>query len=322
MFLVEPYGPGLQDQWDDFVRASRNGTFLLERGYMDYHADRFDDASLVFRDGERQLVALLPANRVGDHVVSHGGLTYGGLVLGLKARTHGVLGLFEAALAHFAAVGVTSLTYKCIPHIYHRLPSDDDLYALFRMGAPLTRRDVSSAVQPGTRPTPQTRRQRSVKRARDLGISVCESTDFASFWPVLQEVLSNRHGVSPVHSLQEITLLASRFPAAIRLFVALEAGEVSAGVIIYETPCVAHAQYIASSQRGRETGALDLLFEELISSVFHDKKYFDFGISTEEGGTELNVGLIDYKEGFGATAVVHDFYHFEVGPLAWGSHGS
>ena len=50
--------------WDSFVAASRNGTFLFMRDYMDYHADRFTDYSLMFYKGGR-LLALLPGNIAG-----------------------------------------------------------------------------------------------------------------------------------------------------------------------------------------------------------------------------------------------------------------
>ncbi|HUR80134.1 MAG TPA: GNAT family N-acetyltransferase, partial [Thermoanaerobaculia bacterium] len=66
--------------WNEFVRASRNGTFLFDRGYMDYHADRFEDRSLLFFDSADRLVAVLPAHRRGTELISHGGLTYGGFV--------------------------------------------------------------------------------------------------------------------------------------------------------------------------------------------------------------------------------------------------
>lgn len=313
MYAAEPYGPQLLDEWDAFVRASRNGTFLFERGYMDYHADRFEDASLIFRDPQGEVVALLPASRAQDCVSSHGGLTYGGLVLADAAGTRDVLDLLETCVDYYSQLGVTALTYRCVPRIYHRLASEEDQYALFRLGATLTRRDVSSTVQPAVRPAPRARRTRGERKARSLGVLVQESTDFASFWPVLHEALAG-HGVQPVHTLEEMTLLAGRFPRAIRLFTALADGETVAGVVIYETPLVAHAQYIGSSQRGRETAALDLLFEELISGVYRDKRYFDFGISTERDGAELNAGLVDFKEGFGATATVHDFYRVDVGP--------
>jgi hypothetical protein len=314
VFSVEPFNMGLSDEWNDFVRRSRNGTFLFERGYMDYHADRFQDDSLLFRDRDGAVAGLLPASRSGSRVSSHGGLTYGGLVLGLKARTSGVIDLLDAAVAYYRASGVTSIEYKCVPRIYHRLVSEDVLYALFRLGATLVRRDVSSTVQPAERPSSQARRLRGARKARAAGISVRESAEFDAFWPVLESNLSGRHGVRPVHTADEITLLARRFPKAIRLFMALDGTEVVAGTIIYETPLVAHAQYIGSNRRGRDVAALDLLFEELIDTVYPNKQYFDFGISTEADGRDLDAGLIQYKEGFGATATVHDFYHLDRVP--------
>jgi hypothetical protein len=312
LYTAEPYRAELQEEWDAFVRLSRNGTFLFERGYMGYHADRFEDASLVFRNRVGQMVALLPASRTGSDVSSHGGLTYGGLVLGLEARTRGVLSLLEEGMESYRHAGITSVLYKCVPRIYHRLVSEDDLYALFRLGATLMRRDVSSTVQPSSRPSPQARRSRGARKALQAGVKVERSTDFASFWPVLEQRLSGRHGVRPVHDLAEMTLLAQRFPEHIKLFLALDAGVPVAGTVIYETPFVAHTQYIGSTDQGREEGALDLLFEELIGVVYRDKPYFDFGISTAADGRELNDGLIDYKEGHGATATVHDFYRIDL----------
>jgi hypothetical protein len=312
VYLVEPYRSEVREEWDTFVSQSRNGTFLFARGYMDYHAARFEDASLVFRNKAGQVVALLPASRACSRVSSLGGLTYGGLILGREARTRGVLCLLEEGLEYYRRAGVASVLYKCVPRIYHRLVSEEDLYALFRLGASLVRRDVSSTVQPASRLPPQRRRSRGVRKAREVGVRVERSVNFASFWPVLEEGLLERHGVRPVHTLDEMTLLAVRFPEQIKLFLAIVGATAVAGTVIYETPCVAHAQYIGSTERGRETGALDLLFAELIGVVYRDKPYFDFGISTAAEGTELNDGLIDYKEGHGATATVHDFYRVEL----------
>jgi len=77
---------------------------------------------------------------------------------------------------------------------------------------------------------------------------------------------------------------------------------------IYETPTVAHAQYIASTERGRKLGALDLLVNWLINQHYHKKLFFDFGCSNEQEGRALNHGLLEWKEGFGARACALDFY--------------
>ena len=99
--------------------------------------------------------------------------------------------------------------------------------------------------------------------------------------------LAMRYGVAPVHSMAEITLLAERFPKNIRQFSVYCAGEIVAGTTIYETPQVAHAQYIASTEKGREIGALDHLFNWLLDKCYQDKDFFDFGICNENEGPAL-----------------------------------
>jgi hypothetical protein len=71
------YSPEHASDWDAFVDNSRNGTFLFRRGYMDYHADRFADHSLMAVSSGK-LMAVLPANEAEGTLWSHQGLTYGG----------------------------------------------------------------------------------------------------------------------------------------------------------------------------------------------------------------------------------------------------
>ena len=65
MIEIKRYTPQEKQDWNDFVAKSRQGTFLFDRNYMDYHQDRFHDQSLmIFYNGK--LCALLPANEVVD----------------------------------------------------------------------------------------------------------------------------------------------------------------------------------------------------------------------------------------------------------------
>jgi Acetyltransferase (GNAT) domain len=310
--IVERYTEVCAATWDAYVRASRNGTFLFERGYMDYHRDRFPDHSLVVRDAEGELVAILPAHAAGDMVGSHRGLSYGGLVVGHRTRTPGFLEAFEAVLLHLQAAGFRALEYKTVPHIYHRQPAEDDRYALFLLGAELVRRDLLSVVDLGDRLPYQGRRARGVKKARTAGVTVQPETGFASYWDLLAEALAERHAAAPVHSLPEIQALRDRFPTNIRLHTARRQGRLVAGVVTYESDRVSHAQYIAASREGRDVAALDLVFDHLLSDPSWDHTYFDFGGSHEEAGRVINAGLIDQKEGFGARSAAHDQYRIDL----------
>jgi acetyltransferase-like isoleucine patch superfamily enzyme len=115
-----------------------------------------------------------------------------------------------------------------------------------------------------------------------------------------------------VHTLEEITLLASRFPEQIKQFSAYYEDEIVAGTTIFETPTVAHGQYGAVTEKGRQIGAEAYLFSTLIEQ-YKDKRFFDFGISNEKEGRVLNHGLLEWKEGFGARCYAHDFYEIATG---------
>ena len=306
--IVSTYVDSERTEWDAFVEASRNGTFLLHRGYMEYHRDRFSDHSLVFRDDSGRIVGLMPAHVRDECLHSHAGLTYGGFVFGPRGGVAVALTMMNATLDYLRERGIAELHYKTIPWIYHRQPAEDDRYALFRAGATLSRRDVLSVVASEERIAFQDRRRRGVRKALAAGVSVLESRDFAAFWPVLQQNLQSRFGTGPVHSLSEIDSLAATFPASIRLFLAQQLGQVIAGVVVYETPRVAHVQYISANDAGKSLHALDVVFDHLLNVVYEKKPYFDFGISNENAGLFLNEGLVEQKEGFGARCVVHDHY--------------
>lgn len=295
--------------WDAFVASSKNGTFLLQRDYLDYHADRFTDHSLLFyRKGK--LIALLPANQTAQEVQSHGGLTYGGVISDGRMRTGIMLEVFEAMLAYYQGQGVRHIKYKAIPHIYHQLPSEEDLYALFRYQAVLYRRDVNSVVDINNRLPYSVLRKRKLKQAPLLVLE--KSMAYDSFMQLKRELLQEKYQVMPAHSTAEILRLASCFPDNISLYTASEVGVLVAGIVIYETPTVAHAQYIGATARGLDIGALDVLTDWLLTEVYVHKKYFSFGVSTEQQGQYLNEGLARNKESYGGRTVVHDFYELAL----------
>ncbi|HEY1377689.1 MAG TPA: GNAT family N-acetyltransferase [Gemmataceae bacterium] len=311
MLRVERYEPKWRRAWDDLVGRSKNGVFLFYRSYMEYHADRFADHSLLFFDGDK-LAALLPANRKETTLVSHGGLTFGGFVTDERMKTPAMLHLFDALHHHCRSEGLARVVYKPVPHVYHRIPAEEDLYALFVRGGRLVRRDVSSAIVVRDRPGLTKGRKWAVKKARASGLEVRPSTDFERFMAIEEANLRAKYGVRPTHTAAELRLLAERHPDHIKLFGAYRGDALLGGVVVYENRHVAHAQYIATTDEGKDLAALDCVIDGLLSGVYADKVYFDFGISTEDGGTRLNVGLIENKESYGARAVAYDWYELDV----------
>ena len=311
--IVERYRDEDASIWNAFVHSSRNGTFQFDRGYMDYHRDRFVDHSLLMRSSEGELIALLPAHIGGQTISSHNGLSFGGVICSPGMTAPLFLRAFEALLLNLQQHGFHTLDYKTVPHIYHRLPAEDDRYALYLSEAKLVRRDILSVVFRADRLPYQSRRTRGIKKAQTAGVRVQQEHDFSAFWSLLSETLATRHGAEPIHTLDEIHLLRERFPTNIRLHTSRsKGGDLLGGVVVYLSNRVAHAQYIASSPSGREVGALDLLFDTLLNELPAEVSYFDFGSSHEEAGRIVNEGLIEQKEGFGARSVTFDRYLIDL----------
>ena len=307
------YPPAHRLAWNDFVRQSRNGTFLLEREYMEYHADRFADHSLLFYKNSR-LIALLPAHIEGRAFCSHHGLTYGGMVLGEETTAQLTLDLFSLLMDYLRKMEtINQFIYRPVPAMYHRYPAEEDLYALFRMNGRLIGRKISSVIEPSKAIPFSTLRRRKLKMAQCTELSVIKEDDFTAYWEVLEETLRDKYETHPVHSLNEMIRLQQQFPNNIHLFTVKDnKGQLQAGCVIYETSQVAHVQYIASTPDGRTQGAVDFLFDYLIHIYYKEKSYFDLGTSVEEGGKILNEGLIFQKEGFGGRALVYDTYEIPI----------
>jgi hypothetical protein len=210
--------------------------------------------------------------------------------------------------------GFERLGYAPVPWIYHRRPSADDLYALFRLGAERESCDLACAIDLAEPQSLSSRRKRGLAKARRAGLEVARGTDLIDeLWPVVEENLAKRHGARPVHSAAEMRHLAELFPDEIVVAVARREGEPLAGVVLFLSPRVVHAQYIASTEAGNDAAALDLVFDDCIARARgRGARFFDFGTSNREQGRVLNDGLYEFKRQFGGGGVAYERYELDL----------
>ena len=312
MLEVKQYHKTSQNEWNQFVKNSKNGTFLFYRDFMEYHSDRFEDFSLLVYK-KNKLIALLPANRVGNKVFSHQGLTYGGFILSKKVKFETVLEIVSQTLKYLEKQKILKLHLKLVPKIYNTYPSDEIDYLLFLLQAKLTRRDLSATIENKEALKIQSNRLEGVKKARSKGLTIEKTSEFDEFWKeILIPNLENTHQVKPVHSSEEIKLLAQKFPNHIQQYNVYDNLKIVGGATVFVTERVVHIQYISAESNKQQLGTLDFLFQHLIEEEFKDKVYFDFGTSNENQGLQINKGLLYWKECFGARSVIHDFYEVET----------
>ncbi|MBO5261305.1 MAG: GNAT family N-acetyltransferase [Coprococcus sp.] len=314
MISVKRYNSNVAEDWNGFNRHSKNYMFMFDRNYMDYHNDRFTDHSLMLYDDGR-LVALIPMSEHGAVLISHGGLTYGGFITDEKMKQHTMNACFEELISYARENGFMKIIYKCIPHIYHNQPAEEDRFALFANGATLVTVDVSTYVNLDNPLKMPKGRKAQVSRAKREGAVIAELTethDYNRFIKLENEILCSRHNVKAVHTGDELKLLHDRFPDNIHLFAAKKDNEIIAGTVVYEYDQVVHTQYMAANDEARVIGALDLTIATVIEKYRGSKKWLDFGISTEHGRLFLNEGLCSQKEGFGGRTGVYEIWELNV----------
>lgn len=301
--------------WDGLCEVAPNATFLHSRRFLSHQGERFSDASILLW-AENHLVAAFPAAKDPadpSTVISHPGLTYGGLIHNGSLTGERQIEALRAVGQHYKSRGYERLIYKAVPHIYHRAPSQDDLYALFRVGAIRHRCDLSCCVDLEARPTPSQRRKRGEKKALNAVVVDPRSSALAEYWSVLNDNLQRKHGAKPVHSSEELQKLSALFPQALRLIAALSNGTVCAGALFFCTPRVWHAQYIAASEIGYEHSALDAVFGQAMDLAAKDSiRYFDFGTTNGDQGRVLNEGLYRYKAEHGGSGVAYEQYTWNL----------
>lgn len=315
-------------EWDEMVKVSKNGTFLFLRSYMDYHADRFSDHSLMYYSDKGKLLAVMAANekqvasadtKTGETqkiLYSHQGLTYGGFVLSPHVHAVEVGELFSLTLSYLHKQGFTAWYYKQIPTIYHRQPAEEEDYWLWMHQAQLVDCSLMTVIplQPLYNLVSASKRNNSNRLLRQ-GYRVVYNAPIADFWPILTQNLQERFGAKPVHTYSEISLLQQRFPQRIQCCTVVSPdGETLAGTLLYITDCVVKAQYTSASPAGKQFKALDFLILQLLHhfSDTSSLSYFDFGTSMLADSTTLNEGLVLQKEGFGGRGIASRIFKIRL----------
>lgn len=311
-YIIKPYETKDYNDWNTFISKAKNATFLFHRDFMEYHQDRFEDFSLIVMEGET-IVCVLPANRVGDTVYSHQGLTYGGLVLLPSAKLYEVIYIFKALLCYLSDYGIAKFNLKKIPSIYCDTFSDEIDYLIFICkGITVMKHNVSVIKLDRDFKISKSRRE-CINRGNNRNLIIKEETDLETFWnELLIPNLMDKYGAKPVHTLEEIMLLKMRFPDNIRHFNVYDAESLVCGTTVFITKNVVKPQYISGSENNNALGSIDFLYHYLITTIAKNKTFFDLGPSHENNGLSIVKNINFWKESFGAHSLVQEFYEVET----------
>ncbi len=308
-YKITRYQPKFKQQWDDFVRTSKNATFLFYRDFMEYHSDRFEDHSLMVFKKEK-IQAILPGHVLENSYCSHLGLSYGGLIFKENLGVEDVNSSFEIVKRYLKELGYNEMLIKVMPIPYQMDYSSAFEYAIFCNDAHLQRRELNYFID--LKKPLQIHKSKLKFKKKGLwdGLKIVKTTDTNPFWnDLLIPVLKEQYGNDPVHTASEIQLLMQQFPENIVQYNVLLENEMIAGMTLFISGKIVKSQYGVANTTGKEYRALDYLY---ISLLDHFKKqdfaYFDMGTTNTGDGKTFNKGLSKYKEEFGAKPYNQDRY--------------
>lgn len=309
------------NEWDEFVNQSDNGTIFHTRKFLSYHPkEKFTDASLVFEQ-KGKLFAVFPAvliERNGKKILSsHSGASYGGFVHNSDLNFKDAHDLVEMLLEHAHSLQCDAIQLTLNPIIYQSHVSNYIDFALVRNGFGYMKREISSVVQLPTKvddvlPLYREEARRAIRKSLKTGVRIAECDRFEEYYEILSNNLKMRHGVTPTHSLNELLLLKEKFPTRIRLWGAFLDEKMIAGVCNFSAnDNVVLAFYISHNEEYQEYRPVNTLFYEIMKkSVVEGFNYLDFGIFTVN--MEPNWGLARFKENFGSRGIFRDTFYREL----------
>ncbi|WP_130734573.1 FemAB family protein [Flavobacterium sp. J27] len=312
-YQVKKYTTDYYSKWNEFVDQAKNATFLFHRDFIEYHSDRFEDYSLLVFDERNNLKAILPANKVGDTIYSHQGLTYGGLVLPKYVKFTEVRALFFSITDYLSQKKIKKINYKPINPYYQTLPSEEYLFLLNEMDAILVKRELNLCLPFHKEFRISKSKLKHYRKNEKLDFKIHSGKDFSSFWnKVLIPRLRDKYNTEPVHSLAEITYLSKKFPEKIIQYDIYFNNEIVAGITLFKTKHGIKSQYGATTDLGEKLRALDFLYFKIIEMYQDQCQFFDMGTCTENNELGFNSGLLNQKEELGCFLYTQDTYSITI----------
>ena len=317
------YSDELETDWDNFVQHSRNGTFMQQRNFINYHPpEKFKDCSLLFYDHQNRIIAVIPAalKQEGESSIFHSypGASHGGIIIDHTFDTSKALTLIPLLIEHCRSLGFHAIEMKMIPRNYYFWPSDEIDFSLryhgfspeiSELSTVLPLKEIEHANRYMKKST-----IRNKNKALSNGVIVKESNDYHRFWRILESNLKERHNTSPTHTYENMLNISQRYPDQVKLFTAFYHEEIIAGVLcLLLNSRVINCFYICHDEKYQHLRPLNLVFDHLIAWGLKEGFHFvDWGISTENKGKIVNTGLFNFKEGFGGRGILRETYRLTL----------
>jgi hypothetical protein len=314
---VIPYTKEWSKRWDEFVLASNNGTMFHLQRFLSYHEqEKFRWHHLIFLDGKKHIVAVLPAGVMGSTIESPVGASYGSFVTNdLPFAT--ALELVDAFSDYCRDAGFERALLTPPPFIYQRVLSQNIDYALAYRGFTYDKHYISHAIRLGdgdflTR-FQATARRYIHKYLREHALTIDISDDYEAFYPILLKN-KERHGVKPTHSLADLHRLRELLPQNLVLFLVKKGSRPIAGSLMFVCNSrVAVCFYNMLLYEYEHLNPIHAVMYEVVKWAYERGfSWVDIGVSQDthaENQMTPAMSLIRFKEKFDAHGILRSTFY-------------
>lgn len=317
MYDVIAFNNDYEEMWDRFVMEDAiNGTFLQTRRFLNYHPPkRFADASYLVFDNKKHLIAVCPAcvkEEDGRKIVySHGGSTYGGVIIGRKHyKSMQVIDIIDSLELAWKTDGFDKVILKQTPSLFAKEDVDLIQYCFYHRSFQCYielnlyvdlenyNEDILSEFSQGKRT--------NVHNCQKRGAYYRKLTSYEEIkqFHHLLEITLSKYNKTPVHTVDEIyDFQKNRLAEECECYGMYEGDCMLAGSMMFyfEQTGVAHAQYLCADPEYNQLSPMTYMyFAMLVEMRKKGYKKVSWGIATSDLGAYLNEGLIKSKEHYGS----------------------
>lgn len=319
MLKLVKYEDKYYGQWNNFIESSNNGTIFHRLDFLDYHKDRFKDNThnLLWLKGDT-IFAVMPFAIFNENNKLVGkspyGASFGGLVYGKKFHLKYAIEIVDSLHKYINDLGINEISITLTPDYYSTFSNNYFEYALSRKGFNLYIRDIFNVLPLSQEYVEvwsrfEGRSRTAIKKAKN-NFKLLLNTTIEEFYPILLEDKTRHNNSQPTHSFSQLLCLKNIFPDRIIFDVAVSTINNSKAGICYFSCNQNTIMTFYLSQEDKAVGenGINVLLEHGIKRACENNfKLLDFGGSSI-GYNIQNIGVAEFKEGFGSKGRLRDSY--------------
>lgn len=230
-------------------------------------------------------------------IVIPGGASFGGPVAQRPLRVADHHALLEALVAFTHSNGHARIEWTP-PMPHHGIESDEEgEFAALQSGFKAEIAGMESVVALPV--TADSKLRNLLRKCQREGVEYIGDIDLETFYPTLEDIYA-RHGTSPTHSKEELSILKTRLPQDIRFVGATKDGELAATACLFRiSPASELVFYLCTADKHKKHNPMVLLIaEDMDRSAQTGCRFYNFGTSSI--GLEVRDNVLNFKQQFGA----------------------